>query len=304
MDYDLIIVGGGPAGLTAGIYGARAQLKTVILEKLMPGGQAAITDLIENYPGYPEGITGPDLVIKMQEQAEKFGCEIRTEEVISVDFETRIIKTSADKHTWKAFIIATGADPKKLGIPGEAELLGRGISFCATCDGAFFRDKKVAVIGGGDSAIKEALFLSKFASRVYVIHRRDKLRAEKIIQEKAFDNPKIEILWDSIATKILGDQQVKGVVLKNLHTEKESELPVDGVFEYIGRIPNTSMFPVKKDQARIITDENMCTSVKGVFAAGDCRKKKHHQVSTAVGDGAAAAMSAAEYIDDMKNHLF
>jgi thioredoxin reductase (NADPH) len=300
MNYDLIIVGGGPAGLTAGIYGARALLKTVILEKLMPGGQAAITDLIENYPGYPEGIAGPDLVIKMQKQADKFGCEIRTEEVTAVDFETNTVKTAQGEHTWKAFIIATGADPKKLGIPGEDVLLGRGVSFCATCDGAFFSGKKVAVIGGGDSAIKEALFLSKFASHVYVIHRRDELRAEKIIQEKAFDNPKIEILWDSIATKILGDQQVKGVVLKNVKTEKESELPVDGIFEYIGRIPNISMFPVNKDHGGIITDENMCTSVEGVFAAGDCRKKEHHQVATAVGDGAAAAMSAAEYIETME----
>lgn len=300
MDYDLVIAGGGPAGLTAGIYGARARLKTVILEKLMPGGQAAITDLIENYPGHLEPITGAELTTKMKEQAKKFGCEIRTEEVTGVNFETKTVITNAGEYTWKALIIATGADPRRLDIPGEKTLLGRGVSFCATCDGAFFSGKKVAVVGGGDSAIKESLFLSKFASRVYVIHRRDELRAEKIIQEKAFKNPKIEILWNSIAIEILGDQRVEKVILKNVNTQKESELLIDGLFEYIGRIPNTSLFPVQKDHECIITDENMHTSVEGVYAAGDCRKKEHHQVATAVGDGAAAAMSAAEYIQTMK----
>lgn len=294
--YDVVIVGGGPAGLAAGIYAARARLKTVVLERLMPGGQAAVTDFIENYPGYPEGISGPDLSMKMQEQAERFGCEIKSEEVTKANLKEKTVTTYAGEYTWKTLIIAAGADPKTLDIPGADVLTGRGISFCATCDGALFSERTVAVVGGGDSAVKEAMFLTKFASKVYVIHRRDELRAEKIIQEKAFDNSKIEFIWHTVVTEVLGEQRVTGVVVKNVKTGKESELSVDGLFIYIGRIPNTSLFDVKKDSGYIVTDENMCTSVQGVFAAGDCRLKEHRQVATAVGDGVAAAMSAEEYI--------
>jgi thioredoxin reductase (NADPH) len=294
--YDVIIAGGGPAGLAAGIYAARARLKTVILERLAPGGQAAVTDFIENYPGFPEGIHGPDLTAQMQEQAQKFGCEIKSEEILTVDVKNKIVTTYAGEYSFKALIIATGADPRTLDVPGENNLTGRGISFCATCDGALFSGRTVAVVGGGDSAVKEAMFLTKFVSKVYVIHRRDELRAEKVIQEKAFENTKIDFVWDTIVVEILGEQRVSGVRLKNVKTEEESERAVDGVFIYIGRVPNTALFDVEKSSGYIITDENMQTSVKGVFAAGDCRKKEHRQVATAVGDGAAAAMSAEEYI--------
>lgn len=295
--YDVVIVGGGPAGLAAGIYAARARLKTVILERLLPGGQVAVTDFIENYPGYPEGVSGPALVAKMQEQAEKFGCEIKSEEVVTIDVKEKKVTTHANNYSWKALIIATGADPRNLKVPGEDKLTGRGISFCATCDGALFSGRRVAVVGGGDSAVKEAMFLTKFASEVFIIHRRRELRAEKIIQEKVFENPNIEFIWDSVVTEIVGENRVQGVKLKNVRTGEESDLATDGVFIYIGRVPNTSFFEGEKDEkGYIITDENMCTSVKGVFAAGDCRKKEHRQVATAVGDGAAAAMAAEEYI--------
>ncbi|MBU7009631.1 MAG: thioredoxin-disulfide reductase [Theionarchaea archaeon] len=294
--YDVIIIGGGPAGLAAGIYASRARLKTVILEKLLPGGQAAVTDFIENYPGYPEGIRGPELTAKMQEQAEKFGCEIKSDEVVAVDVKAKQVTAASDVYEGKAFIIATGADPRNLNVSGEKDLTGRGISFCATCDGALFSGRTVAVVGGGDSAVKEALFLTKFAAKVYVIHRRRELRAEKIIQEKAFENAKIEFIWDAVVTEILGETRVQKVKVENVKTKEESELAVDGLFIYIGRVPNTSLFDVEKDNGYIVTDENMCTSVEGVFAAGDCRKKQHRQVATAVGDGAAAAMSAEEYI--------
>jgi thioredoxin reductase (NADPH) len=293
---DVIIIGGGPAGLSAGIYAARARLETVILEKLMPGGQAAVTDFIENYPGYPGGIAGPDLMMKMQEQAEEFGCNFKFEEVTAVDLEAKTVTTPYSIYDWKALIIATGADPRKLDVPGADTLVGRGISFCATCDGALFAGKPVAVVGGGDSAIKEAIFLSKFASRVFVIHRRDELRAEKIIQEKAFENEKIEFIWDSVVTAISGEEKVRAATTKNVKTGEESTHPVDGIFIYIGRVPTTSLFDVEKENGYIITDEDMHTSVEGVFAAGDCRKKEHKQVATAVGDGAAAAMSAEGYI--------
>jgi thioredoxin reductase (NADPH) len=295
--HDVIICGGGPAGITAGIYASRARLKTVVVEKLMPGGQAAVTDFIENYPGFPEGIGGSDLMNHMQEQAQGFGCEFDVGEVSVVDMKKKTLTTPLQTYEWKSLIIATGADPRRLDIPGEEQFMGRGVSFCATCDGALFSGRPVAVVGGGDSAVKEALFLTKFSSRIYVIHRRQELRAEKIIQEKAFENEKIEFIWDSVVTKIMGTQRVENLLVKDVKTEEESELPVDGVFIYIGRVPNTSLFEVKKDSAGyIITDEDMNTSIKGVFAAGDCRKKAHRQVATAVGDGAAAAMSAEAYI--------
>ncbi len=294
--WDVIIIGGGPAGLAAGIYAGRARLKTALLEKLLPGGQAAVTDFIENYPGFPDGIAGPDLMGKMEEQAEKFGCEIKYEEVVQVNLQKRKVATHAEVYDWKSLIIATGADPKKLDIPGGDTLLGRGISFCATCDGALFSGRTVAVVGGGDSALKEASYLTRFASQVFVIHRRKELRAEKITQERAFADPKIEFVWDTIITDVLGEQRVESVRLKNVKTGEVSTLKVDGVFIYIGRVPNTSLFDVEKDEeGYILTDNNMHTSVEGVFAAGDCRKKKHRQVATAVGDGVAAAMSAEEY---------
>jgi thioredoxin reductase (NADPH) len=299
--YDVIIVGGGPAGITAGIYASRARLKTVVVEKLLPGGQAAVTDFIENYPGFPEGIGGSDLTNYMQEQARGFGCAFDVGEVTAVDLKQKQLTTPMQTYEWQSLIIATGADPRKLGVPGEEHFTGRGVSFCATCDGALFSGRPVAVVGGGDSAVKEALFLTKFSSKVYVIHRRQELRAEKIIQEKAFETEKIEFIWDSVVTKIVGTQRVEQLLVKNVKTEEASELPVDGIFIYIGRVPNTSLFEVKKDAGGyIITDEDMNTSTNGVFAAGDCRKKTHRQVATAVGDGAAAAMSAEAYVAELE----
>lgn len=299
--HDVIIAGGGPAGISAGIYAARARLKTVIVEKLMPGGQAAVTDFIENYPGFPEGIAGADLMTHMRDQAERFGCEFDSGEVTAVDMKQKTLATPLQTYNWKSLIIATGADPRTLQVPGEENLMGRGISFCATCDGALFSGRKVAVVGGGDSAVKEAIFLTKFVSQVFIIHRRQELRAEKIIQEKAFENEKITFIWDSVVTEIRGEQRVQSLGIKNVKTGQESELAVEGAFIYIGRIPNTSLFNVKKDAAGyILTDEDMNTSVKGVFAAGDCRSKAHRQVATAVGDGAAAAMSAEAYIAELE----
>lgn len=296
---DVIIVGGGPAGLAVGLYCSRAKLRTVILERLFPGGQAALTDFIENYPGFPEGISGPDLAAKMQAQAEKFGCTIRSEEVVKADLKGKTVETYAGTYSWKALIIATGADPRTLEVPGADKLVGRGISFCATCDGALFSGKTVAVVGGGDSAVKEAMFLTRFASRVLLVHRRDTLRAEKIVQEKAFENPRIEFILDSLVTGIVGEEKVESVKLKNVKTGEESILPVDGVFIYIGGVPNTLIFDVEKDASGyILTDEKMQTSVKGVFAAGDCRKKEQRQVATAVGDGVTAAMYVEEYLSN------
>ncbi len=297
---DVIIVGGGPAGLAAGLYCSRAKLRTVILERLFPGGQTAVTDLIENYPGFPEGISGPDLAAKMQEQVEKFGCTIRSEEVVKADLKGKTVETYAGTYSWKALIIATGVNPKTLEVPGADKLVGRGISFCATCDGALFSGKTVAVVGGGDSAVKEAMFLTRFASRVLLIHRRDTLRAEKVVQGKAFENPKIEFVLNSLVTEIGGEEKVESVRVKNVKTEKESILPVDGVFIYIGGVPNTLIFHVEKDASGyIVTDEKMQTSAEGVFAAGDCRKKEQRQVATAVGDGVTAAMHVEEYLSGM-----
>ncbi|MBU7016972.1 MAG: thioredoxin-disulfide reductase [Theionarchaea archaeon] len=298
--YDVIIIGGGPAGLSAGIYAGRARLKTVIVEKLMPGGQAAVTDFIENYPGFSDGIPGSELVVKMQEQVEKFGCEIKYEDVTAVNVKEKKVKTPSGEYYGKALILAAGADPRNLDVPGNDTFLGRGISFCATCDGALFSGKTVAVVGGGDSAVKEAIFLTKFAAKVFVIHRRHALRAEKIIQEKAFQNSKMQFMWDTVVTEINGDQKVTSITVKHIKTGDKSEIPVDGVFIYIGRKPNTLLFEVEKVNGYIVTDEDMRTSVEGVFAAGDCRKKAHRQVATAVGDGAAAAMSAEEYIAQLE----
>ncbi|GAW93732.1 thioredoxin-disulfide reductase [Calderihabitans maritimus] len=303
MKYDLIIIGGGPAGLTAGLYGARGGLKTLLLEKAMPGGQAALTDVIENFPGFPEGISGPELMFKFQAQAQKFGLEIKTAEVTGVDFSgAKKVFAGGEQYEAKAVIVATGARARVLNVPGEEEFRGRGVSYCATCDGAFFRDKKVAVVGGGDSAIEEALFLTKFVSEVVVIHRRDQLRATKILQQRAFNNEKISFRWNSVVEEILGEQAVSGIRLKNIQDGTIQEEKVDGVFVFIGTVPNTDFLrgTVKlNEKGYIITDDFLTTSVPGVFAAGDVREKFLRQVSTAVGDGAVAAMAAERYIAGM-----
>lgn len=302
MVYDLVIIGGGPAGLTAGIYARRAMLKTLLLEKIGVGGQIIITDLVENYPGFQE-ISGGELARKFEEHARKFGLETRgMVEVSGIEDRGSIkaVKTAEGDIEAKAVIIASGTTPRKLGIKGELEFTGRGVSYCATCDGFFFRDKVVVVVGGGDSAITEAIYLTKMVQKVYIVHRRDKLRAEKINQEHAFANPKISFVWDSVVEGIAGKNTVEKVIIKNVKTNALSEIKTDGVFIYVGLIPNTAFANVEKDERGfIIVNQKMETSVKGIFAAGDCRVTPLRQIATAVGDGAIASVSAEKYLEGL-----
>ncbi|MBI5681918.1 MAG: thioredoxin-disulfide reductase [Deltaproteobacteria bacterium] len=298
--YDLIIIGGGPAGLTAGIYAKRAKLNTVLVEKGAVGGQIAVTDVIENYPGFPS-ISGWALMERFEQHARGFGLEVKQTEVLSIKDKgaCKILKTSEYDMETKAVIIATGAKPRYMGVPGEKEFIGKGVSYCATCDGPFFKGQDVLVIGGGDTAVKEAVYLSKIAKKVYIAHRRDQLRAEKIIQEKAISTPNIEVLWSHIIQEIKGGSGVEKVVVKNLKDNSIKEIDVQGVFVFIGLNPNTDFVSVEKDNnGYIITNENMETSVKGIFAAGDCRVTPLRQVSTAVGDGAISAFIAERYIEE------
>jgi len=302
--YDVIIIGGGPAGLTAGLYCGRARLKTLLLEKATTGGQAATTDEIENYPGFPEGIGGYELTEKMKQQVVQFGAElqeIKPVATIEVEGDERVVKTEDEEFSARTIIIASGAEPGTLGVPGEAEFRGKGVSYCATCDGAFYRDKVVAVIGGGNSAVEEAIFLTKFASKVYLVHRRDELRADKIVQERAFRNEKIEIVWDSHLKKILGENKVEEIVVEHKTTRERTEYKVDGVFFYIGTVPNTVFCEgviELDDRDFIITDDNLETSTRGIFACGDCRANLLKQVSVAVGEGALAAVEAEKYLEE------
>ncbi len=302
FNYDIVILGGGPAGLSAGIYSSRARLKTLILERQTPGGQVLITDKVENYPGYIS-IAGYELVDKMVQQVRNFQCEIKmgeVKEIIPLEKGFKV-KTDGEEFLTKSVIVATGRQPRRLNIDGEIRLIGRGVSYCATCDGAFFRNKKVAVIGGGDSAVEEAIFLTKYASEVTIIHRRDELRAAKYLQERAFQNEKIKFLYSHIPLKIVGEHFVEGILLKNLKDESEFLFEVDGVFIFIGSIPNTTF--VKDllnlgEGGGIITDEKMETNIKGIFAAGDVREKFLYQIATAVGEGAIAAVAAEKYIEN------
>ncbi len=304
-DYDLVIAGGGPAGLTAGLYAARAMLRTFLLEKMAPGGQAATTFHIENYPGFPDGIPGPDLAQAMENQAKKFGLAVTYGEVKKISSRDPLWEVEYDdrKVLAKAVIAASGVEPRKLGIPGEETLRGRGVSYCATCDGPFFKAQEIGVVGGGDSAVEEALYLTRFASKVYLIHRRNALRAEKIIQERAFQNPKIEILWDTVVTRVLGDSEVEGLELQDVKSKALRRLKVGGVFFYVGWLSNTGFLKGTAnldEQGYIITDDRMATSAPGLFAAGDVRKKLLRQVATAVGDGAMAAFAAGHYIESRR----
>ncbi len=302
MIYDVVIIGGGPAGLTAGIYVKRAMLNAVLLEKRGVGGLIIVTDLVENFPGFQE-ISGADLAGKFEQHALKFGLETKSMvEVTGIEDrgKTKSVKTHDGDFETKTVIIATGTTPKKLGARDELKLTGRGVSYCATCDGFFFKDKTVVVVGGGDSAITEAIFLTKMAKKVIVVHRRDKLRAEKINQEHAFANPKISFVWDSVVEEIAGKQVVEKVTVKNVKTNELSEIKTDGVFIYVGLIPNTDFAKVKKDEwGFILTNDRRETSVKGIFAAGDCRVTPLRQIATAVGDGAIAAVSAERYIEGL-----
>jgi len=305
-DYDLVIIGGGPAGLTAGIYASRARLNVLLLEKVAPGGQVLVSDWIENYPGFPEGTSGYDLVTKMVEQAKQFGLAIESGQVLSLDPSETVkkVKLNDKTITTLSIIIATGASPRKLGVSGEDMFIGKGVSFCATCDGPFFKDSVVAAVGGGDTAVQESIYLTKFAKKVYLIHRRDELRATKILQERVMANDKIEVLWDSVLTGIGGGlTNVEKVNVKNLKTDEEKEIPVSGCFIWVGTFPNTSFLKdsVKVDKyGFIIVNQNMETSAPGVFAAGDVRNTPLRQIVTAVGDAAIAAVSAEHYIENIK----
>ncbi|MGI6698532.1 MAG: thioredoxin-disulfide reductase [Clostridia bacterium] len=301
--YDIIIIGGGPAGLSAGLYGARSRAKTLILEKGKWGGQAATTEELENYPGSIEQPTGPEITARMKRQVEEFGAETKAETVTKLELDGKIkrVITDSAEYQAKTVIIATGAKPRLLGCPGELELRGKGVSYCATCDADFFTDLRVVVVGGGDSAIQEAIYLTKFAEKVTVIHRRDELRAAKSIQERAFANPKIDFIWDSVVTEIKGDGIVESVVVKNVKTNEIKEVQTDGVFMFVGYDPVSDLVKGLVDmdeKGYIITDENMSTSVEGVFAAGDVRVKSLRQVVTAASDGAIAAVRAEHYISE------
>src|SRR5665648_533616 len=310
--YDAIIIGGGPAGLTAGIYLSRARMNTLLIEKAMPGGQAILTEIIENYPGFPHGITGPELMQKMEEQAVRFGLKIEYGEAeefkIKEDAEdkVKIVKINNQEYKTLTIILASGAEASKLKVPGEEELRGRGVSYCATCDAPFFKDQKIVVIGGGDTAIEEALYLTKFVREVTIIHRRDRLRATKILQERVFANKKIYFAWDSVVTKILGSEKVEGILIQNKKTGKEKEIPCQGVFIFVGNAPNSKFLDklIKLDQkGYILTDDNMMTSQEGIYACGDVRKKILRQVVTACGEGATAAFAAQKYIEEMSKEF-
>lgn len=306
LEFDTVILGGGPAGLSAGIYAARATGNIAIVDVSMFGGQPSNYLELENYPAFPI-IGGYDLMEKMEEHADKFGVnKFPMEEIQKIDLVSnpKVIETL--NHTFKAksVIIATGAQPKKLGVKGEKEFLGRGVSYCAICDGAFYREKTVAVVGGGNAALEEAMYLTKFANKVYVIHRRNEFRADKIVQNLAFKNEKLEFVYDSVVKEINGEDTVKSVVLENVKTNEISTLNIDGIFPYIGFLPNTDLINGQLEQDSngfIITDETMKTSVDGVFAAGDVRKTPLRQVITATSDGAVAAVYAGRYVEALAN---
>ena len=302
--YDVIIVGAGPAGMTAAVYASRANLDTLMLERGVPGGQMADTEDVENYPGF-DHILGQDLSTKMFDHAKKFGAEYAYGDVKEVIDHGNYKEIDAGSKTFKtkAIIVASGAEYKKLGIPGEAELTGRGVSYCAVCDGAFYRQREVVVIGGGDSAVEEGMYLTRFADKVTIIHRRDTLRAQKILQDRAFQNEKIDFIWDTVVEEINGeDGKVSSVSLKNTKTGETSEFKTDGAFVYIGTVPLSAPFKslgIVDDEGYIPTNDNMETKVPGVFAAGDVRVKDLRQIVTATGDGSIAAEQAAKYIEEL-----
>ena len=302
-NFDVVILGGGPAGFSAAIYAARGAVSTAIVDVNMLGGQPSNYLELENYPGF-QLVGGYDLMEKFEEHADKFGVKkFPMQEIEKVDLAQKKIYTKEYEFSAKSIIIATGAQPQKLGVLGEKEFVGRGVSYCAVCDGAFYKDKAVAVVGGGNSAIEEAMYLTKFAKKVYVIHRRDKLRADKIIQERAFKNQKIEFIWNSIVFEIQGENTVKSILLKDTQTDKTSKLDVDGIFPYIGISPNTELFSGQLNQDKygfIITDTTMATSVDGVYAIGDVRNTPLRQVVTAASDGAIGATYALRYIEQTK----
>lgn len=305
--YDVIIAGAGPAGMTAAVYTSRANMKTLMIEKGLPGGQMANTQDIENYPGF-ENVLGPELSQKMFDHAQKFGAEFARGEILKIEDDGLFKRVTLRDREYKAksVIVATGAKHRELGIPGEKELAGFGVSYCAVCDGAFFADQELVVVGGGDSAVEEALFLTRFASKVTIIHRRDQLRAQKIIQKRAFDNDKIEFIWDHTVEEILGDGLVSGVRIKHTKTGETKEFPCGGVFIYIGMDPITDCvrdLGITNENGYVVVDEDMKTSVAGVFSAGDVNEKMLRQIITATGDGSVAALSAQQYVENLEEQM-
>jgi thioredoxin reductase (NADPH) len=301
----VVIIGSGPAGLTAALYTARATLNPLVIAGNQLGGQISITAEVENYPGFPEpDLTGPELVEKMQKQAERFGARIEYDEVVEVDFTKGspfYIKTHGKEYEAETVIVTAGASPKRLGVPGEEELIGRGVSFCATCDGFFFRGKDVVVVGGGDSALEEGIFLTKFADRVRIIHRRDELRAGPHLQKRAFANEKIDFVWDTVVEEISGNGMVTNVLTENVKTGQKERLDTQGVFIYVGHYPNSKFLEgqlVMDEHGYIITDERMRTSVEGVFAAGEIQDPVYRQIATSVGQGCAAAMMCEKWLSE------
>ncbi len=303
--YDIIVIGAGAAGLTAAIYGERAGMNVVVFEKMGVGGQILLTQDVENYPGFP-AISGPDLMERFEAHAKKFGVEIRYEEVQNIVRQDTHYRIGTDEGEYEtiAIVVATGSQPRKLHVDGEQELIGRGVSYCAVCDGPFFKDREVAVIGGGDAAVKEAIYLTQIVKKITVIHRRDKLRAEKILQDQALENPKISFIWNHVVDHVDGGDKFNGITIRDVNDpDKKQKLDVAGVFVYIGHIPNTKFIDIvkKTNGGLIITDDCVQTSARGIFAAGDCRVTCLRQIATCVGDGALAAFNAGEYVERVKS---
>ena len=304
--YDVIIIGSGPAGYTAGIYTSRARLKTLLVTGTLPGGQLMTTSEVENYPGFPNGIFGPELMMNMRQQAERFGTLAIDDEVIQVDFKQRPFKitTSGEIFESEAVLICTGASPRKLGIKGEQMFAGRGVSYCATCDGPFFKGEDIVVVGGGDTALEEATFLTKFGKSVKIVHRRDSLRASKILQDKAFENPKIEFLWNSVVSDIIGDKKIASIVVRDVYNGKEQRIQAGGLFVAIGHDPNTGIFRGQlelDDKGYIALKNNSFTNVEGVFAAGDVHDYRYRQAITAGGFGCMAALDVEKWLTERKH---
>lgn len=304
--YDVIIIGSGPAGYTAGIYTSRARLKTLLVTGTLPGGQLMTTSEVENYPGFPNGIFGPELMMNMRQQAERFGTLAIDDEVIQVDFKQRPFKitTSGGIFESEAVLICTGASPRKLGIKGEQMFAGRGVSYCATCDGPFFKGEDIVVVGGGDTALEEATFLTKFGKSVKIVHRRDSLRASKILQDKAFENPKIEFLWNSVVSDIIGDKKIASIVVSDVYNGKEQKIQAGGLFVAIGHDPNTGIFRGQlelDDKGYIALKNNSFTNIEGVFAAGDVHDYRYRQAITAGGFGCMAALDVEKWLTERKH---
>lgn len=303
--YDVLIIGSGPAGYTAGVYTSRAKLATLIISGTLPGGQLMTTSEVENYPGFPNGIFGPELMMNMRQQAERFGAIIVDDEVTEVDFKKKpfLITTHGEKYTAEAVIVCTGASPRKLGIEAEQQFGGRGVSYCATCDGPFFKGEDIVVVGGGDTALEEATFLTKFGKSVKIVHRRDTLRASKILQDKALENPKIEFMWNNVVSDIKGDKKVNTVLIKDIKTGKEKTIKAGGLFVAIGHEPNTSIFQgnlALDDKGYIVLKDHTKTSVEGVFAAGDVHDHRYRQAVTAAGFGCMAAIDVERWLSERK----